>query len=236
MKNKLYLLAALFGVISAALLCTGLAVDTAWKKQDERAGEFTANVLGALLTEMEDTAQEVPGAETQPSAGSTGGEEAWGGNIPQAPEPDASSVDVYDLIPERVNGVTIDGITYLGVIEIPELSVTLPVILLNEWDPDMMDYAPCTYSGSLLTQDLVIMAHNYESHFRPILAMQPGQTVILTADGYIYTYTVTAVDAMHRSEKEQLYAGNWDLTLFTCVPQTYNRCAVRCKLVAVEKK
>ena len=59
----------------------------------------------------------------------------------------------------------IDGYEYIGILEMPSLGLTLPV--MNEWDYDRLKISPCRFTGSYYTDDLVICAHNYAKHFSP---------------------------------------------------------------------
>lgn len=234
-KNIFLLLGAVLAVVALLFACVGLAIDYRWQQKDQFAKDYSKRVLQELEAQLallqgeaseEESTVKVPFDECEPGT--------MASEAPEEANAQEES-DLYSIIPEEMPYMVVDGVNYLGILTIPDLALSLPVILLDEWDAGMMDYAPCTYDGNLKTHDLIIMAHNYESHFRPILNMHAGQEVILqTADGYVYTFITTAVDTMHRSEREKLYMGEWDLTLFTCVPQTYNRCAVRCELVSVE--
>ena len=75
--------------------------------------------------------------------------------------PDATLPDPYD--PE-MTVVEIDGYGYVGVLTIPTLELELPV--MSEWDAARLKIAPCRYSGSTKTRDLVIAGHNYTTHHR----------------------------------------------------------------------
>lgn len=223
----------IFAAIAAILFFTALIIDFDWNRKSHLAGERSEAVLAALdelSAQIKDPktqlTEEINIEEETETAGEAGGSaDDRTGDSKQEGEA------LYDQIPDEMPGVVIDEVTYMGTLIIPSLSLRLPVITLDYWQPEYMDIAPTVYDGSLKTHDLIIMAHNYQTHFLGILGMQPGQEVILkTVDGYIYTYTVSYVETFHRSQKEKLYEGDWDLTLFTCVPQTYNRCTVRCRL------
>ena len=57
----------------------------------------------------------------------------------------------------------IDGYPCIGIISIPGLGLGLPV--LSEWSYDGLKIAPCRYAGSAYSNDLVVCAHNYHTHF-----------------------------------------------------------------------
>ena len=123
----------------------------------------------------------------------------------------------------------IDGHGYIGSIEIPALDKKLPV--LEEWNYDNLQISACRYSGSYYTDDLVICAHNYSSHFYGLLSIQPGEEVIFTTvDGVQYRYVITACETLYPTEVEKLVENkeDCDLTLFTCNLGGWSRCVIRC--------
>lgn len=132
--------------------------------------------------------------------------------------------------PTALPFVEIEGVRYIGVLEIPSLGLTLPV--LWEWEDALMDIGPCRYAGDLYDENMIVMAHNYDGHFGHIFDLVPGDPVYFTTvEGKRYSFVVTGSDVMHRREVEKMFEGEWELTLFTCVPRSYNRIAVRCRLV-----
>ena len=71
--------------------------------------------------------------------------------------------------------VTIDGYDYIGYVEVPVLGLKLPV--MAEWDYDRLKIAPCRQFGSTRTDDLVIAAHNFESHFGRLKELTGGDSL-----------------------------------------------------------
>ena len=69
---------------------------------------------------------------------------------------------LMEAVPEMPTAVVEDSI-WLGQIEIPALGISLPV--LSEYTESGLRSAPCRYSGSCYTNDIVICAHNYASFF-----------------------------------------------------------------------
>lgn len=128
----------------------------------------------------------------------------------------------------KLSAMEIDGNLYIGVLEIPSLGISLPV--MKEWDYEKLKIAPCRYSGSYYTDDLVIAGHNYPTHFSPIKWVEPGSEVLFTTtQGEVFRYTVDWVETMEPTEIERMVSGDgWDLTLFTCTTGGAARCAVRC--------
>lgn len=123
--------------------------------------------------------------------------------------------------------VTIDGYDYIGWIELPALELTLPV--MSEWDAARLKIAPCRYSGSVYSGDLVIAAHNYASHFGRLSALSPGDEAIFTdADGREFRYAVADAEILPPTAVEEMTAGEWPLTLFTCTYGGRTRLTIRC--------
>ncbi len=129
---------------------------------------------------------------------------------------------------------TVDGWSYIGVLEIPSASLVLPVNY--DWDYTKLAVSPCRYSGSYFTDDMVICAHDYGSHFRAIRSLAIGDAVFFTAiDGERTKYIVTnvetvdptAVEKMINNKKQDDSGTLWDMTLFTCNIGGQTRCAVR---------
>lgn len=122
------------------------------------------------------------------------------------------------------------GEKYLGVLEIPALSLKLPV--MDEWSYKRLRKSPCRYTGSAYLDDMVIMAHNYSSHFGRINALSPGDSVFFTdVDGNAFKYRVLDVETLGSKAVGDMLSGDWDLTLFTCTIGGEYRVTVRCKRV-----
>ena len=123
----------------------------------------------------------------------------------------------------------IDGRRYIGTIEIPALKKKLPV--LEDWSYENLKISPCRYSGSYYTDDMVLCAHNYSSHFNGLRWIDPGEEVIFTTvDGVEYRYIITYRETLFPTEVDRLLAADedCDLTLFTCYIGGRTRCVVRC--------
>lgn len=120
-----------------AVLCSaaGLTLYNFWVQVS--AGETAEAILTELVAEMS-----APGEEKQP----------------------AIAVDATGYQPVRTHSVVnIDGLDYVGIITIPAIDIQLPVI--NEWSYPNLKVSPCRMQGSGYTDDLVILAHNYTTHF-----------------------------------------------------------------------
>ena len=141
---------------------------------------------------------------------------------PEEPTPE------YILHPEMdMPTVEIDGNRYIGRMTIPALGLELPV--MSQWSYPNLKIAPCRYQGSAYTGDLIIAGHNYRTHFGPLKNLGVGDTVLFTdADGNQFRYTVAQVETLAKTAVEEMAAGDWDLTLFTCTLGGQTRVTVRC--------
>lgn len=124
----------------------------------------------------------------------------------------------------------IDGQSYIGVLDIPVLELSLPVI--SDWSYPKLKIAPCRYEGSAYTDNLIIAAHNYNCHFGNLKTLQTGEIVTFTdIDGNIFYYEVAELEILEPFAVEDMKSGDWDLTLFTCTYGGQQRVTVRCVIV-----
>ena len=140
----------------------------------------------------------------------------------------------YILNPDMEMPVeTIDGLDYIGTLEIPSLDLELPV--LSEWNYPNLRVAPCRYVGSAYQGNLIIAAHNYPSHFGNLKHLQEGEMARFTdVDGNRFTYKVVVRETLEPTAIEEMQSeeeGAWDLTLFTCTIGGQSRVTVRCDQV-----
>lgn len=132
---------------------------------------------------------------------------------------------------DETTEIRVDGYNCIGYLSIPALELELPV--LSEWDYERLKVAPCRYTGSVKTNDLVIAAHNYVRHFKALSKLSAGDTVTFTdIKGVIFAYKVAAVDILPSDAVEEMITGDFDLTLFTCTYGNANRVTVRCERAA----
>ena len=121
----------------------------------------------------------------------------------------------------------IDGYMYIGYLSIPALGLELPV--MSEWDYTRLTIAPCRYSGSTKTDDLVIAAHNYARHFGGLSGLSGGEEVyFVDMDNVVSCYTVVAVEILPPTAVEEMTNGDYDLSLFTCTYGGRSRVTLRC--------
>ena len=181
----------------------GLTGYNLWSQQ--RASEIAQAALDALVTQI--PAEPLPELE----------------NSPLKVIPD------YILNPEMEMPVEeVEGVAYIGHLEIPALGLDLPII--SETTYPNLRKAPCRFTGSAYLDDLVIGAHNYASHFGNISSLSQGDTVTFTyMDGNVFSYQVVDFEVLQPSQDEELCSGEWDLSLYTCTFGGRTRITVRCE-------
>lgn len=152
--------------------------------------------------------------------------------------PDASDKEDKQNIPDYLLNPDMDMPEYtlkslgdvacIGILEIPALDLELPVI--SSWSYSSLRLAPCRYSGSAYKGDLVIAAHNYQSHFGGLRTLSEGSEVFFTdAVGNRFSYYVAVTEALTPWSVDDMTSGEWPLTLFTCTLDSQNRVTVRCE-------
>ena len=186
-------------LIAAALAFTGYNL---W--EDQRAAQAARQALTAMEAQ---TAEE-------------------GERAPEQPEP---SVPEYVLHPDmEMPTVEIDGVEYIGTLTIPALGLELPIV--SAWSDALLDLAPCRYTGSAYLGDLIIAGHNYRGHFGSLYRLTPGDAVQFTdTAGNVFSYGVSEIQELPGTALEEMEAGDWDLTLFTCTLSRTSRVTVRCE-------
>lgn len=124
----------------------------------------------------------------------------------------------------------IDGEQYIGRLSIPAYELELPVI--SQWSYPNLKIAPCRYRGSAYLGNLIIAAHNYDSHFGNLKSIAIKEEVLFTdIDGNIFRYQVVEKEVLKDTAIEEMEAGEWDLTLFTCTIGGASRMTIRCQLL-----
>ena len=120
-----------------------------------------------------------------------------------------------------------DGRLFCGVLSIEKEGITLPVY--QEWSYKKLKEAPCRYKGSAKGGDLIIAAHNYKNHFGSLSSLEQGDRITFTdGEGTLYSYRVDTLSRLDGTAIEQMHAGEWELTLFTCTKGGKQRVTVRC--------
>ena len=209
MKNKLGSICIILGV---ALLLGALTLFLINRKEDLAAQQASTDVLTQLVQQIqEDTAKEI---------GANGADVEL--QIP---------VELLTEEDKKMAELEIDGELYIGYLNMPKIGMSLPV--QSTWSYPKLKISPCRYSGSVRGEDMVIMAHNYTSHFGKISELEPGDQVIFTdVEGNVIYYQVVTKDVLTPTAVEEMTAGEFDLTLFTCTYGGANRVTVYCQRTA----
>ena len=194
-----------FVAVGAVLILSALLLLHHNRREDALAGEESARLLEAVEAA-------IPSAVPAATAGDT----AEPVETPQTAELPVVEVEGYDCI---------------GYLEIPALSLSLPV--LSEWDYPRLRIAPCRQFGSPYTDDLVIAAHNYETHFGRLKELAVGERVIFTdMTGKINSYCVEKVETLQPDAVETVQESGYALVLYTCTKGGASRVAVFCSRAA----
>ncbi len=202
MRNKLGTLCMILG---AALLVAALCLFVRNRMEDVQATREVEALLPQLQQEIQKQQENSGGSDPQPDP------------LPGAPE-------------GELPRVTIGKYEYIGYVSIPALGVELPV--MADWDDARLKKAPCRYVGSVHTDDMVVMAHNYTKHFGRLSRLKAGDTVQFTdMTGRVYSYRVAARDVLPAHAIEEMTAGEYPLTLFTCTYSGRDRITVFCDRV-----
>lgn len=131
--------------------------------------------------------------------------------------------------PTEMEELEIDGEMYIGSITIPSLELEVPVI--SHWSYPGLKKAPCRYSGSIYTDDLVIAAHN-NRHFRKLITLSEGDEVRFTdVNGNVTRYRIYELEILKPAEVDEMKNSDADLTLFTCTYGGSERVTVRTERV-----
>ena len=139
--------------------------------------------------------------------------------------PETAPADTSELPVEIVNGYE-----YIGYVEIPILELKLPV--MSEWSYEQLRISPCRQSGSSYTDDLVIAAHNYSTHFGRLKELSVGDAVIFTdMDGVVNTYCVKKLETVAPDDVDTVLNSGFDLVLYTCTKGGQTRVTVFCDRV-----
>lgn len=123
--------------------------------------------------------------------------------------------------------IIVEGDAFCGKVIIEKLSVELPVY--DEWSYSRLKTAPCRYTGSIDTNDIIIAAHNYKSHFGSLKTLRAGDEVkFIDAYGKVHLYAVQEIVTLDGTAVSDMHDGGWDFTLFTCTKGGEQRVTVRC--------
>ena len=129
--------------------------------------------------------------------------------------------------PKEMLTTQVNGYDCIGVLSIPVLELELPV--LTDWSYEKLKVAPCHYFGSCYEENFIIAAHNYQSHFGRLSALQPKDLILFTdISGMVHCYEVVLLETLPGSATEEMITSGFDMSLYTCTPGGASRITVRC--------
>ena len=194
--------------VGAVLILAALLLLLYNRYEDTKAGQEAESLLANVEAVIDAQATREPTPAGTEIPGTT-------------PTPSATPLD-----PE-MPVVELDGYEYVGYMEIPVLGLKLPV--MSEWDYNRLKLAPCRQFGSSRTDDLVIAAHNYESHFGHLKDLSVGDPVTFTdMEGIVNTYCVEKIETLNPNEVDAVQNSGYDLVLYTCTKGGKTRVTVFC--------
>lgn len=124
----------------------------------------------------------------------------------------------------------IDGVDFIGRLLIPSLDKDLPVAA--DYDEEILANYPVRYRGQTYKDPLVIMAHNYRSHFGGLRNLSLGdQIIFIDALGRKIYYELEIIEVVDGNDLEYMVNTDYDLTLFTCTLERSTRFTLRAKKV-----
>jgi len=139
--------------------------------------------------------------------------------------------------PSEMRSISVNGEDYCGYITLPQLGLELPV--MSSWSYERLKTSPCRYSGTVEGRDIIIAAHNYNSHFGRIKELSQGDEIwFTTADGMQYFYRVDYTENVDGYDVDHMLSGgssDWDMTLFTCTLSGQSRVTVRASFEETEE-
>lgn len=127
----------------------------------------------------------------------------------------------------QLSEVEIDSYSYIGYLSIPSQGLELPI--MSQWDYQRLRVAPCRYSGNISDNNMVVIAHNYRSHFGNLDQLEIEEEVFFTdMNGDVTKYEVITFDVVPPTSAEEVVAGDFDLALVTCTYSGKTRFVVYC--------
>lgn len=193
--------------LGAVLILSALLLFLHNRQEDIRAGQEAESLVQRVEAEIREKAQTIPPAETTAET-----------------QPEE---EVMETEPPEMPVTVLNGYGYIGYLEIPAQWLKLAV--MSEWDYNRLRLSPCRQCGTTYGDDLVIAAHNYDSHFGRLKNLNPGDLVTFTdMDGVVNTYSVTEIDTVSPESVDAVLHSGHDLVLYTCTPGGRTRVTVFC--------
>ena len=196
--------------LGLCMVLAGTAMYMMYQKQDALAGQ-NASVLLDQFKATRHLLVEAPERPDHP---------ALPENVP------ATTESTEETQAPEMPELSYSGYSIIGILRIPALGLELPI--LKDWSYPLLNVAPCRYSGTLAEGNLIIMGHNYTSHFTPLHYIELGTAVEFEdAWGNVHRFVVEARETLHKTRGEDL-PSEYPLSLFTCTAGGQSRLVIRC--------
>ncbi len=125
--------------------------------------------------------------------------------------------------------IVINDSTYIGELIIPSLDLELPIT--ESYTQKSLKTSPSLYSGSFLSNNVVICGHSYSHHFGNLYKLKSKDEIIFVDNNNKkYIYEVELKEVLKPTDIEEMISSDFDLTLYTCTKDSTNRVTIRCNL------
>lgn len=210
-------------VLGVIMLAAAGGLHLIQEKQDKLAGQNSAILLEKMREEI------LYGYSTPVALPATRApqESAAPAEAPQEELPEGSAEPSAEEEQAELPVMELYGYSLMGILSAPSVEVELPI--LGEWNYSLLQIAPCRYSGSVEGEDLILLGHNFKSHFDSLKNIALDDPVeFLGADGTLHKYTVAEIELLHKTDVDKLERDEYALTFFTCTKGGEHRLVIRC--------
>lgn len=206
-------------VLGTVLVLAALSLFLRNQQESKAAGITAGKILAGVKAQIEEQVKTREDRQDGASPSDLRGERQDG----------ASLTGRYETMMAEAE---IDGYVCVGYLSVPAIELELPV--MSRWDDTLLKAAPCRYSGSAVTGDLAICAHNYAQFFGRLPDLSSGDKVyFVDMSGVVWRYEVARTEILLpdglADRLADMMAGDCDLTLFTCTYDGGSRVAVYCE-------
>lgn len=145
-----------------------------------------------------------------------------------ARNPGETEIPDYLLNPDMdMPALDMEGEKYIGILQIPSLSLELPV--LRDGEEEKLDTALGCCGGSCYTGSMVIVGRNYPCFFGRLNRLRTGDEIVFTdIDGNVFLYEVQSAEQPETTVIQKLSGDGWALTLGSYTAVGHGVIAIRC--------
>ena len=216
--------------LGAVLMASALLLFVYNSSEDQQAGNAAEAAVVEIRKRIEQQSpqqinQQAPGQIDQqnPERSDQGDETVQNTSSDTKPQETLQATEPAPKVPDT----PIENYDYMGYVSIPKLKLELPV--MTECTYERLKIAPCRQFGSPQTDNFVIVAHNYRSHFGKLEKLAVGETVTFTdMEGIVYTYVVENTTVLQPDMVDEVENSGYYLVVYTCTYGGKTRVAVFC--------